>query len=507
MSLKVTSIDQLETLDSLNPLDYVIVKEISTGKDKKITVGQIKTGSIDGFLWDPDATYTDGQIREYNGKTWKWINPVDGNSTPSVSNPDWEDVELANEVVIPPWTNKVYRAEFSMVERSLGIYRLKASTSRPYQSNTWEPDKWDLLGGSGGGGGLSQADIDTYAKLAAIVVGLQAEFDSTEASSNTYTDAQLAGVVSDILAIQTLLQSDDTTLDELQEVVDYIKQNRNDLSSLGIANVSGLQAELDSRLKRTVDEGSYSIRPDADGARVFNIGELGSRFSRLDLNVSVAFIARLGNSDINMENDFVRLSNVINGLKTLRVDDTGIIVRDDAFSRGLQGYADYSANVQLLDYVQRAYVDTVLDSRFTALLAGVPTAGDNLNKLYNLTESNKRRRHVLAGSDLISDLTASTTTLVTYWRPHNDVTIFSQISSVLEAPTGAAITIDIRVDGTSIFSTKPTIPDGGIQSSPGTLTGPSIDVSAGGLVTFYVETVGSTNAGKGIQFDLEYEQQ
>ncbi|MEM8564925.1 MAG: hypothetical protein AAGF85_00595 [Bacteroidota bacterium] len=213
--------------------------------------------------------------------------------------------------------------------------------------------------GGPGGGDLSQSDINTYAKLAAIVVGLQAEFDSTEASSNSYTDAQLAGVVADILAIQTLLQSDDTTLDELQEVVDYIKQNRNDLSSLGIANVSGLQAELDSRLKRVVDEDSYSIRPDVDSARVFNIGELSSRFSRIDLNASVAFIARLGNSDINMENDFVRLSNVINGFKTIRVDDTGIIVRDDAFSRGLQGHADYSSNVQLLDYVQRAYLENV----------------------------------------------------------------------------------------------------------------------------------------------------
>ena len=45
--------------------------------------------------------------------------------------------------------------------------------------------------------------------------------------------------------INTLIASDDTTLDEIQEIVNYIKQNKTDLETLGVSNIAGLQAELD----------------------------------------------------------------------------------------------------------------------------------------------------------------------------------------------------------------------------------------------------------------------
>lgn len=48
--------------------------------------------------------------------------------------------------------------------------------------------------------------------------------------------------------INTVLQSDDSTLDELQEIVDYIKTNRNDLSSLGVSNISGLERQLGDKV-------------------------------------------------------------------------------------------------------------------------------------------------------------------------------------------------------------------------------------------------------------------
>mgnify|MGYP000843621795 CR=1 FL=1 len=40
--------------------------------------------------------------------------------------------------------------------------------------------------------------------------------------------------------INRILQSDDTDLDQLQEIVDYIKQNKHILSTLGISNIAGL---------------------------------------------------------------------------------------------------------------------------------------------------------------------------------------------------------------------------------------------------------------------------
>lgn len=48
--------------------------------------------------------------------------------------------------------------------------------------------------------------------------------------------------------INTLLQSDDTNLDELQEIVDFIKLNRDDLDSLSIPSIAGLQEALDLKV-------------------------------------------------------------------------------------------------------------------------------------------------------------------------------------------------------------------------------------------------------------------
>ena len=49
-------------------------------------------------------------------------------------------------------------------------------------------------------------------------------------------------------AIETLLQSDDTTLDELQEVVDFIKLNAETISLLSIDSIAGLRNALNSIL-------------------------------------------------------------------------------------------------------------------------------------------------------------------------------------------------------------------------------------------------------------------
>jgi len=46
--------------------------------------------------------------------------------------------------------------------------------------------------------------------------------------------------------INTLLTSNDTTLDELQEVVDFIKLNRSTLDALGISSIAGLQSALNT---------------------------------------------------------------------------------------------------------------------------------------------------------------------------------------------------------------------------------------------------------------------
>lgn len=48
-------------------------------------------------------------------------------------------------------------------------------------------------------------------------------------------------------SLNTLVASDDTTLDELQEIVDYIKVNRNELENLSVGAIAGLQTALDGK--------------------------------------------------------------------------------------------------------------------------------------------------------------------------------------------------------------------------------------------------------------------
>ena len=47
--------------------------------------------------------------------------------------------------------------------------------------------------------------------------------------------------------INTLLTSNDTSLDELQEIINFIKQNKSTLDALGISNIAGLQLALDAK--------------------------------------------------------------------------------------------------------------------------------------------------------------------------------------------------------------------------------------------------------------------
>lgn len=56
---------------------------------------------------------------------------------------------------------------------------------------------------------------------------------------------------SDIDRIDLLLTSDDLTLDELQELVDFIKANKTTIDTLGIANIIGLSAALNLKADKT----------------------------------------------------------------------------------------------------------------------------------------------------------------------------------------------------------------------------------------------------------------
>lgn len=94
----------------------------------------------------------------------------------------------------------------------------------------------------------------------------------TTADATKTLSANQGKILKDYIdAINAILSSDDVTLDELQEVVDYIKVNRQDLANLSISNIAGLvdalaakanDSEVIKNIKKT--DGSFLFK-DANG--------------------------------------------------------------------------------------------------------------------------------------------------------------------------------------------------------------------------------------------------
>ena len=94
--------------------------------------------------------------------------------------------------------------------------------------------------------GLQDA-LDT---LNAIKVNIADIIDTaTSSATDQPVSARVAKDLQDqIAAINTLLLSDDTDLDTIQEIVDYINVNRDTLENLDISSIAGLQAALDDKV-------------------------------------------------------------------------------------------------------------------------------------------------------------------------------------------------------------------------------------------------------------------
>lgn len=77
-------------------------------------------------------------------------------------------------------------------------------------------------------------------------IGYFAHDDNFESKLDASTG--IATMRGEIAAMKNLMSVDNENLNSLQEIVDFIEQNRTDLQNLGIANIAGLQAALDGKL-------------------------------------------------------------------------------------------------------------------------------------------------------------------------------------------------------------------------------------------------------------------
>jgi uncharacterized protein Yka (UPF0111/DUF47 family) len=104
----------------------------------------------------------------------------------------------------------------------------------------------------------SQSDFNTLqstvnSNTAAIALRVQLS-DIVNALDSDLTNKPLSAAQGKALkgmidTINTLLTSDTTTLDTLQEVVDFIEQNKDDLDNLTISNIAGLSTALAAKVE------------------------------------------------------------------------------------------------------------------------------------------------------------------------------------------------------------------------------------------------------------------
>lgn len=109
---------------------------------------------------------------------------------------------------------------------------------------------------------------------------------------------------------------------------------------------------------------------------------------------------------------------------------------------------------------------------------------------YNAAYSNNN-------SDLVADLTKRV------WGKHSayDFDVTDWKFDVDDAPTGSVIELDVKKNGTSIFTTKPTIAIGAKISSGAVLVTSSVNFPIGSYIEVFITKVGSTIPGKGLSGD------
>lgn len=127
----------------------------------------------------------------------------------------------------------------------------------------------------------------------------------TSTSTDTPLSANQGRVLKGLIdSINTLLLSDESTLDTLQEVVDYIELNRSTLNALNISSIAGLQTALDAK----VDEVAGKELTDNNFTDLL-LSKLNGIASGAEVNVKADYNATTGDSEIlNKPTDVTDLS-------------------------------------------------------------------------------------------------------------------------------------------------------------------------------------------------------
>lgn len=207
--------------------------------------------------------------------------------------------------------------------------------------------------------------------------------------------------------IQTLLESDNINLDSLQEVVDFIEQNREDLQNLGISNIAGLQAALESKADTNGDY--VNLRARATTAADVGLGQVDNTpdaSKPISGPQQAALDGKVGTGDSRLTNAREWTASTISqteaeaGTATTRRAWTAQRVRQaivawwnsitSAFGRGFVNSADAAAGRTALELGSAALANVgsggdevpdndAVDAKIAAVVGDVDAALDAIN--------------------------------------------------------------------------------------------------------------------------------
>ncbi|WP_462147174.1 phage tail-collar fiber domain-containing protein [Pseudoalteromonas gelatinilytica] len=190
----------------------------------------------------------------------------------------------------------------------------------------WNSNELFHKGNMGTGSGLDADTVDglhssDFVKIDDIIDNLR-----TSAPHQPLSARQGLVLKGFIDNINSIIQSDDATLDDLQEIVDYIKINKSTLEALSIESIAGLQNAIDSKFDK-VDADKFARK---DTIETFT-GE------RVTFSIDTE-IRALGGLEINTSKGLKFLRNTSSGngddCMTLEVVDSGVFFEIDNTSDG-----------------------------------------------------------------------------------------------------------------------------------------------------------------------------
>ncbi len=182
--------------------------------------------------------------------------------------------------------------------------------------------------------------------------------DTVDNLTSTETNKPLSANQGNVLKgfidnINTLLSSDDTTLDELQEIVEFIKINKTTLDSLGITNIAGLETALNN--KQDVLISGTNIKT-VNGNNIIGAGNIDiNATTPIPVSTQLTGTYSIVGTDLVLDDGKFSISTTSDGLGNKVFTNSGTIVPTDGFINGLDYIKQFEDGSTVATSVAPAY--------------------------------------------------------------------------------------------------------------------------------------------------------